>query len=130
MDYFASLGFDCWLVDMEGYGRSTKDRDNNAPIAYGAEDCFAAATYIQKLRGPRPLLVYGIPFIIVVLSQLGVNPELIAIILGVDRILDMCRTTLNVTGDLTIAFTLMSATTRCAASTVPIASAMASFAWS
>ncbi|MFP5245621.1 MAG: cation:dicarboxylate symporter family transporter, partial [Thermoanaerobaculia bacterium] len=25
------------------------------------------------------------------------------IILGVDRILDMCRTTLNVTGDLTIA---------------------------
>jgi DAACS family dicarboxylate/amino acid:cation (Na+ or H+) symporter len=28
---------------------------------------------------------------------------LIAIILGVDRILDMCRTTLNVVGDLTIA---------------------------
>lgn len=45
----------------------------------------------------------SIPFIIVVLSQIGVNPELIAIILGVDRILDMCRTTLNVTGDLTIA---------------------------
>jgi DAACS family dicarboxylate/amino acid:cation (Na+ or H+) symporter len=45
----------------------------------------------------------SIPFIVVVLSQIGVNPELIAIILGVDRILDMCRTTLNVTGDLTIA---------------------------
>jgi len=45
---------------MEGYGRSTKDRDNNAPIAFGADDCFAAATYIQQLRGPRPLLVYGI----------------------------------------------------------------------
>ena len=45
---------------MEGYGRSTKDRDNNAPISFGADDCFAAATYIQKLRGPRPLLVYGI----------------------------------------------------------------------
>jgi DAACS family dicarboxylate/amino acid:cation (Na+ or H+) symporter len=45
----------------------------------------------------------SIPFIIVVLSQIGVNPELIAVILGVDRILDMCRTTLNVTGDLTIA---------------------------
>ena len=29
---------------MEGYGRSTKDRDNNAPISYGADDCFAAAT--------------------------------------------------------------------------------------
>ena len=47
-------------VDMEGYGRSTKDRDNNAPIAQGADDCYAAALYIQKLRGQRPLLVYGI----------------------------------------------------------------------
>jgi len=60
MDWFARRGFDCWSVDMEGYGRSTKDRDNNAPIAQGADDCFAAATYIQKLRGTRPFLVYGI----------------------------------------------------------------------
>ena len=60
MDYFARRGFDCWWVDMEGYGRSTKDRDNNAPIAQGADDCYAAALYIQKLRGKRPLLVYGI----------------------------------------------------------------------
>ncbi len=60
MDYFASLGFDVWSVDMEGYGRSTKDRDNNAPIAQGADDCFAAAQYIQKLRGNRQFLVYGI----------------------------------------------------------------------
>jgi pimeloyl-ACP methyl ester carboxylesterase len=60
MDWFARRGFDCWCVDMEGYGRSTKDRDNNAPIAQGAEDCFAAATHIHKLRGKRPLLVYGI----------------------------------------------------------------------
>jgi pimeloyl-ACP methyl ester carboxylesterase len=60
MDVFARRGYDCWSVDMEGYGRSTKDRDNNAPIAQGADDCFAAATYIQKLRGKRPFLVYGI----------------------------------------------------------------------
>jgi dicarboxylate/amino acid:cation (Na+ or H+) symporter, DAACS family len=45
----------------------------------------------------------SIPFIIVVLAQIGVNPALIGIVLGVDRLLDMCRTTLNVTGDLTIA---------------------------
>jgi len=45
----------------------------------------------------------SIPFIVVVLATVGVNPALIAIILGVDRILDMCRTTLNVTGDLTVA---------------------------
>jgi DAACS family dicarboxylate/amino acid:cation (Na+ or H+) symporter len=45
----------------------------------------------------------SIPFIIVVLASIGVNPALIAIILGVDRILDMCRTTLNVAGDITAA---------------------------
>ena len=45
----------------------------------------------------------SIPFIILVLAQIGVNPAMIAIILGIDRILDMCRTVLNVTGDLTIA---------------------------
>jgi pimeloyl-ACP methyl ester carboxylesterase len=60
MDWFARRGFDTWSVDMEGYGRSTKDRDNNAPISYGADDCFAAASYIQGLRGETPLLVYGI----------------------------------------------------------------------
>ena len=35
--------------------------------------------------------------------MINVDPALIAIILGVDRILDMCRTTLNVVGDLTAA---------------------------
>jgi pimeloyl-ACP methyl ester carboxylesterase len=60
MEHFASLGYDCWSVDMEGYGRSTKDRDNNAPISQGADDCYAAALYIEKLRGKRKLMVYGI----------------------------------------------------------------------
>jgi pimeloyl-ACP methyl ester carboxylesterase len=60
MEFFAARGYDTWCVDMEGYGRSTKDRDNNAPISYGADDCFAAATYIQNLRSKQPLLVYGI----------------------------------------------------------------------
>jgi DAACS family dicarboxylate/amino acid:cation (Na+ or H+) symporter len=45
----------------------------------------------------------SIPFIILVLATVNVNPALIAIIIGVDRILDMCRTTLNVTGDLAAA---------------------------
>ncbi|MCA1625070.1 MAG: dicarboxylate/amino acid:cation symporter [Acidobacteria bacterium] len=45
----------------------------------------------------------SIPFIIGILAMIGVNPALIAIILGVDRLLDMCRTTLNVVGDLTAA---------------------------
>jgi len=45
----------------------------------------------------------SLPLIMVVLASVGVPPEGIAIILGVDRILDMCRTTLNVAGDLTAA---------------------------
>jgi DAACS family dicarboxylate/amino acid:cation (Na+ or H+) symporter len=45
----------------------------------------------------------SIPFVMAVMATVGVNPALIAIILGVDRILDMCRTTLNVTGDLAAA---------------------------
>jgi len=45
----------------------------------------------------------SIPFIIGILAMIGVDPALIAIILGVDRLLDMCRTTLNVVGDITAA---------------------------
>src|SRR5215470_758187 len=60
MDWFARRGYDTWSVDMEGYGRSEKGRDNNADIARGADDCLAAATYIHGRRGKTPLLVYGI----------------------------------------------------------------------
>ncbi len=42
----------------------------------------------------------SIPLMMVVMATVGVPPEGIAIILGVDRILDMSRTTLNVSGDL------------------------------
>ncbi len=45
----------------------------------------------------------SIPFIIGILFMIGIDPALIAIIIGVDRILDMCRTTLNVVGDITAA---------------------------
>ncbi|MBN2023134.1 MAG: dicarboxylate/amino acid:cation symporter [Pirellulales bacterium] len=45
----------------------------------------------------------SLPLIVVVMQSVGVPGEGIGIILGVDRLLDMCRTTLNVAGDLTIA---------------------------
>ncbi len=45
----------------------------------------------------------SLPYIIAIVASLGANPALIAIILGVDRILDMCRTTVNVVGDITAA---------------------------
>lgn len=60
MDWFASRGFDTWCVDMEGYGRSGKDRDITCDIANGADDLAAASDYILKLRNCGPLLVYGI----------------------------------------------------------------------
>ena len=45
----------------------------------------------------------SLPLIVVLLIQVGVPPEGIGLVLGVDRLLDMCRTTLNVSGDLVIA---------------------------
>jgi DAACS family dicarboxylate/amino acid:cation (Na+ or H+) symporter len=45
----------------------------------------------------------SMPLIIIVLNTVGVPPEGIGIILGIDRVLDMCRTTLNVSGDLVLA---------------------------
>jgi DAACS family dicarboxylate/amino acid:cation (Na+ or H+) symporter len=45
----------------------------------------------------------SLPLLVMVLATVGVPPMGIALILGVDRLLDMCRTTLNVTGDLTAA---------------------------
>jgi DAACS family dicarboxylate/amino acid:cation (Na+ or H+) symporter len=45
----------------------------------------------------------SIPVIAMILGMIGVPPEGIGIVLGVDRFLDMCRTTVNVTGDLAAA---------------------------
>ena len=45
----------------------------------------------------------SLPVIAMILAMVGVPPEGIGLILGVDRFLDMCRTTLNVTGDLVVA---------------------------
>ena len=45
----------------------------------------------------------SLPVIAVILGYLHLPPEAIGIILGVDRFLDMCRTALNVTGDLATA---------------------------
>ncbi|MBT2135681.1 dicarboxylate/amino acid:cation symporter [Croceibacterium sp. LX-88] len=45
----------------------------------------------------------SLPVIALILSGVGVPPEGIGLILGVDRFLDMCRTTLNVVGDLVAA---------------------------
>jgi dicarboxylate/amino acid:cation (Na+ or H+) symporter, DAACS family len=45
----------------------------------------------------------SLPVIAMILARYGIPPEGLGLILGVDRFLDMCRTTLNVTGDLAAA---------------------------
>lgn len=60
MDWFAARGYDCWCVDMEGYGRSSKHRDINCNIANGADDLAVASEYILNLRKCGPMMVYGI----------------------------------------------------------------------
>ena len=45
----------------------------------------------------------SLPLMMLIMATVGVPPEGIAIVLGVDRILDMARTTLNVCGDISAA---------------------------
>jgi Na+/H+-dicarboxylate symporter len=45
----------------------------------------------------------SIPVVALILGMFGIPVEGIGLIIGVDRLLDMCRTTLNVTGDLVTA---------------------------
>ncbi|MGN6692373.1 MAG: dicarboxylate/amino acid:cation symporter, partial [Sphingopyxis sp.] len=53
----------------------------------------------------------SLPLIMILLQSVGIPAEGIGIVLGVDRFLDMCRTTLNVIGDL-VAATVVSAGTK------------------
>lgn len=45
----------------------------------------------------------SLPAVVLLLQSVKVPGEGIAVIIGVDRFLDMCRTTLNVAGDITVA---------------------------
>jgi len=45
----------------------------------------------------------GIVMLVIILESVGIPVEGIALIVGVDRILDMCRSATNVTGDATVA---------------------------
>ncbi|MCY3555018.1 MAG: dicarboxylate/amino acid:cation symporter [Gemmatimonadetes bacterium] len=58
----------------------------------------------------------GIIMLIIILETIGVPAAGIALILGVDRILDMCRTAVNVTGDAAVATSVDAMEKRAAAS--------------
>jgi DAACS family dicarboxylate/amino acid:cation (Na+ or H+) symporter len=57
----------------------------------------------------------SLPVIALILGTVGVPPEGIGLVLGVDRFLDMCRTTLNVIGDLVCAQVISSTSAGAAA---------------
>jgi Na+/H+-dicarboxylate symporter len=60
-------------------------------------------TAVLASIGTAPVPGVGIVMLIIVLRAVHVPEEGIALILGVDRILDMCRTVLNVSGDAVVA---------------------------
>ena len=45
----------------------------------------------------------GLIMLVIVLESIGVEPEGLALIIAVDRPIDMCRTIVNITGDATVA---------------------------
>lgn len=61
---------------------------------------FIVATTVGASIGTPATPGVGIVILSTVLRSAGIPPSGIALIIGVDRILDMSRTTLNVTGDL------------------------------
>ncbi len=60
-------------------------------------------TAVLASIGTAPVPGVGLVMLIIVLRSVHVPEEGIALILGVDRILDMCRTVLNVSGDAVVA---------------------------
>jgi Na+/H+-dicarboxylate symporter len=63
----------------------------------------------------------SLPVVALILAMVGIDPQAIALVLGVDRFLDMCRTTLNVTGDLVAAQVISTGEPNEAAEVQPVA---------
>jgi Na+/H+-dicarboxylate symporter len=60
-------------------------------------------TAVLASIGTAPVPGVGIIMLVMILQAVHIPPEGIALIIGVDRILDMCRTITNVSGDASIA---------------------------
>ncbi len=84
---------------------------------YGMELTIVAQASIVLTAVMAAIGTPGIPsggmiMLIIVLQTYGVNPEGIAMILAVDRVLDMCRTVVNVTGDAAVSVAVASSEKR------------------
>ena len=67
-----------------------------------AQQLTIVATATLSSIGAAAVPSAGLVMMIIVLQSVGLNPAWIAIVFPVDRILDMCRTVVNVTGDATV----------------------------
>ena len=63
-------------------------------------------TTVLASIGTAAVPAAGIIMLIIILESVGVPSAGVALILGVDRILDMVRTTVNVTGDAAVAVSI------------------------
>jgi DAACS family dicarboxylate/amino acid:cation (Na+ or H+) symporter len=95
---------------------------NGTALFEGVTVLFLAQLYGVELGLGQQVLIMGVtilsgvgaagvpgsalPVIAMILAMVGIPLEGMALILGVDRVLDMCRTTVNVTGDLVAAVCL------------------------
>src|SRR3954469_10716958 len=68
MDYIAQRGFDVWLVDVRGYGRSTRPKEMDQPAKdnpaiarteTAVKDVAAAVDFILQKRGSKRLVAMG-----------------------------------------------------------------------
>jgi len=71
-------------------------------LGYG-EQVLLGVTIVALSIGVAALPSASLVMLVVILNQVGLPVEYIALIVAVDRILDMCRTSLNVTSDLVVA---------------------------
>jgi Na+/H+-dicarboxylate symporter len=76
-------------------------------LALGAQLTIVLTALLASI-GTAAVPSAGIIMLVIILEAVGVPSQGIALILGVDRILDMSRTVINVTGDATIATTIAS----------------------
>lgn len=74
----------------------------NLSLDIGAQLTIVLTTVLASI-GTAAVPGAGIVMLVIILEAVGVPSTGIALILGVDRILDMVRTTINVTGDATVA---------------------------
>ncbi|SMP86192.1 Na+/H+-dicarboxylate symporter [Epsilonproteobacteria bacterium SCGC AD-308-O04] len=70
-------------------------------LSFG-DQILLAITVVALSVGVAALPSASLVMMVVILNQIGLPVEYIALIVAVDRILDMCRTSLNVTSDLIV----------------------------